>query len=113
MNTVINTFAIIISLLTATGVFVHEAHVDRATATSVAARKAAHKVARTNPTPADANIGAEPHTHPEHGAKTLRGFSYKSPKVPPREQRAKKHLLQNHEPRGRHAFDNHYLPLVT
>lgn len=113
MNKLLNTFAIFISLFTATGIFVHEVHVDRATATSVAVRTGALKKPGAPATPADANIGAEPHTHPDHGARTLKGFSYKSPTAPPREQKMKKYMMQNIEPRGRHAFDNHHLPLVA
>ena len=113
MNTIINTFVIIISLFTATGVFVHEAHVDRVTATSVAVRSGALKKAAIKASPLDANIGAEPHIHPDHGARTLKGFSYKAPTVPPREQKMKKYLMQNIEPRGRHAFDNYNLPIVA
>lgn len=110
MNTIIQSIAIIISLLTATGVFVHEAHVDRVTAATANARKAAKnpKAPQT-----DIKLGAEPHTHPDHGAKTLRGFSYKNPTALPREQKMKKYLLQNVEPRGRHAFDNYNLPIVA
>lgn len=114
MNHILNTIAILISLSTAAGVFVHEAHVDRVTATSLAARHANHKKAiKTGATPTDANIGAEPHVHSDHGARTIRGFSYKTPTAPPREQKMKKYLLQNIEPRGRHAFDNYNLPLVV
>lgn len=113
MNKILNAIAIFISLSTATGVFVHEAHVDRVTATSIAARHAHKKPVKTGTNPADANIGAEPHVHSDHGAKTIRGFSYKNPISHPREQRMKKYLMQNVEPRGRHAFDNHNLPLVA
>lgn len=117
MNTIINAIAVFISLFTATGVFVHEARVDRVTATSAAIRTGALKKApvKTNPNaaPSDANISADPHIHPDHGARTLRGFSYKSPTAPPRAQKMKRYLMQNIEPRGRHAFDNYNLPLVA
>lgn len=110
MNTILNIITIFISLSTATGVFVHEVHVDRLTAASSHARKV--KAGKTGGS-SDIKIGAEPHTHPDHSAKTIRGFSYKNPITHPREQKMKKYLMQNIEPRGRHAFDNHYLPLVS
>ena len=114
MQTILNSCAILLSLLTATGVFIHEAHVDRATYASIYARKQAVKTTPNAPAVADlVGIGADPHTHPEHNNRTLKGFSYKTPTIPPRESKMKRYLQQNIEPRGRHAFDNYSLPVVA
>lgn len=108
MNKLINSFAILLSLFTASGVLVHEAHIDRLTAASIMSRKSMHAAASL-----DLTLGSDPHTHPDHGGRTLKGFSYKTPTVPPRETKFKRYLMQNIEPSGRHAFDNYNLPIVA
>lgn len=109
MQQLLNIFGITLSLLTATGVFVHDARIDRATAAplTTVAKKAAAKFSF-----GDLGLAGGDHTHPEHGARTLKGFTYKTPSYPPREMRMKRYMTQNIEPRGRHAFDNHHLPFL-
>lgn len=109
MQTVINILGVILSLLTATGVFIHDARIDRATQaiSAVSVKKAASKI-----TFSDLGLVGGDHTHPEHNARTLKGFTYKTPSFPPREMRIKRYMMQNIEPRGRHAFDNYHLPFL-
>ena len=105
MRTLINNFVIILSLFTAPGVFMHDAQIEKVTASShVADGKVTHDSGMT---------ASEPHAHPERTNSTLKGFAYQSPSIQPREQKLKKYLMQNIEPRGRHAFDNYYLPIVA
>lgn len=98
-----------VSLLTATGVFIHDGRIDRAASTtrSYTYRKAVDTGG------ADLGLHGNPHTHPEKVGRTLKGFSYQSPSIPPREQRSKRYMMQNYEPRGRHAFDNYCLPVIS
>ena len=109
MHTLFNTLGVILSLLTATGVFIHDARIDRAAVvpSTVSSKKAAAKV-----TLSELGLSGGDHTHPEHTSRTLSGFTYKTPNYPPREMRIKRYLMQNVEPRGRHAFDNHHLPFL-
>lgn len=108
MNNLLNSLAIFLSLFTATGVLVHEAHIDRLATASNMSRKNYH--ASASP---DLTLGSDPHTHSTHGGRTLNGFTYKTPTVPPRETKYKRYLMQNVEPQGRHAFDNSNLPVIA
>ena len=108
MLKILHLFTITISLLTASGVLIHDSRIDKASSTI-----RTQTVKRTvKVTTGDLDLSVDPHTHPEKGAHSLKGFTYKNPIAPPRNQKVKKYLQQNIEPRGRHAFDNHYLPLV-
>lgn len=109
MQKTINIFGVILSLLTATSVFIHDARIDRAAAAPslYTAKRTTSKV-----TFSDLGFVGGDHTHPEHNSRTLSGFAYKTPNYPPREMRIKRYLMQNVEPRGRHAFDNYHLPFL-
>lgn len=109
MKTLIHSLAILTTLLTATGVFVHDARIDKITSSKPLAAHSAPRQSKW--TTSDLGL-VEPHTHPEKANNTLSGFSYQTPTYPPREQKLKKYLMQNIEPRGRHAFDNYNLPIV-
>lgn len=110
MQAIIHTFAIVLSLVTATGVFVHDAKIDKVGSASKLAVQASH---RSKLSVTDGMTAAEPHTHPQRASNTLQGFAYQTPTYPPREKQLKRYLLQNIEPRGRHAFDNYNLPIVA
>ncbi len=109
MNKLLNTFGIVLSLLTATGVFIHDVKIDHITPAAIktAAKKSAYKTPH-----ADLGLSTSDHIHPEQINRTLQGFAYKTPMYPPRVSRMKRHLLQNYEPRARHAFDSYYLPEI-
>ncbi len=110
MQKLLNTFIVTLSLLTATGVFIHDGRIDRAASTT---RPTSMKHASDSGAAAsDSGLAGNPHTHPEKAGRTLKGFAYQSPSINPRESRLKRYLMQNYEPRGRHAFDNHYLPII-
>jgi len=105
-----------VSLVTALGVFMHDGRVDRAVMTrlhrpftsSVATDELAVRY--------KAFVETDAHTHPDHNAarsSLLNSFMYQSPSVPPRNQEQKKHLMQECQPRGHHAFDNYNLPIVA
>ena len=104
-----------LALLAAFGVFMHDGRVDRAAATAI------NKPIQIKFE--DIAIGervrtfmdGDAHTHPDHNAaraSLLNSFQYQSPSIPPRNQEQKKHLMQECQPRGHHAFDNYNLPIV-
>jgi hypothetical protein len=112
MKKITNIIIAAVSLLTATGVFIHDGRIDRATS-SVRPTSAKHASDSGSTANSDSGLSGNPHTHPEKAARTLKGFAYQAPTVPPRESRLKRYMLQNVEPKGRHAFDNYFLPIIS
>lgn len=113
MQKIINVIIATLSLVTATGVFIHDGRIDRAAST---VRPVSFKHSTDSGAAgaaSDSGLAGNPHTHPEKVGRTLKGFAYQSPSINVRENRLKKYMLQNAEPRGRHAFDNCYLPLIS
>lgn len=105
-----------VSLITAFGVFMHDGRVDKATLTAFRIYERPTLVATSGLTQFKDFISTDAHTHPDHNtARSLfASFNYQSPSVPPREKsQLRRHLLQNFEPQGRHAFDNSNLPILT
>ncbi len=104
-----------ISLVTACGVFVHDGRLDKAATTALNQPFSGPVQISMNQRFKDF-VAADAHTHPDHNAAKaglLNSFTYRSPSIPPRDQEQKKHLLQRAEPRGRHAFDNYFLPVIS
>jgi hypothetical protein len=108
MQKLFNTIAIILSLTTALGVFIHDGRIDKA---AVSLRASKHAI--TSLPVANSKNKSDLHTHPERTSRALSNFAYASPSIHPREHRSKRHLLQAIEPHGRHAFDNYYLPVIS
>lgn len=116
MQNIIHFFTFSISLATACGVFIHDGRIDRATNSTLRSTVGSYGPvqAHSKTQAVDAGVNTVPHTHPEHGGRSLlNGFSYKNPSTTPREKTSKRYMLQNASPRGRHAFDNHHLPLLA
>ena len=105
----LNPLAILMSLSTATGVLVHDMHLDQA-ATTMAMPAA---MANTDTTKT-ANLGGTDHTHVERASvsQALLHLNSHNPRIQPRVFEDKKHLLQKRVMRGHHAFDNYNLPIV-
>ena len=107
----------LLSLTTAAGVFVHDMHVD-IVATSVIGRTVSPayvEAQETTPREPVHELRA-PHVHVDYNPANggfLSQFLYQSPSVPPRGQDQKRHLLQEVQTRGHHAFDNYNLPVVS
>ncbi len=104
MQLFISSLGIITSLLTATGVFLHDGKIDRAYTSAAAIVR--HDLAAN----ADLALSANLHNHPEH-IRLVHGNLHQSPSIPPREHKMKRYLQQNIEPHGRHSFDSHNFPL--
>lgn len=105
---VLNSIAIITSLVTASGVFLHDTRIDRAAMTAL-----------TNPaiilneaTSSDKLMNWDAHTNEERASfsQTLHELQGTTPRIQPRSD-SKKHLLQNRVMRGHHPFDSYNLPL--
>lgn len=104
----IGPFAVLLSLSTSTGIFLHETKVDKLTILAmVAPTVAAQKVA------GGGLLESMPHTHSEAGLLTSssREFNTKSPGITPRRDRDEKYRLQKRVSRGTHLFDSYHLPL--
>ena len=102
MQNIFNQFIITLSLATATGIFIHDGRIDKAV--------------EYKPLPLEVTaqkISTQPHNHSEHHGKPLSNASKQTPSRPPRVYRMKRYMLQNYEPKGRHAFDNCFLPVVS
>jgi len=106
---ILHLLAIAVSLATASGVMIHDSRFDKALD--------GHLSWKTDNQPMkyDSSVHPKPHIHPDHtNVGSPRGGQNQNPNpsFPPREQRLKKYVAQNIEPRGRHAFDNHHLPII-
>lgn len=103
-----------ICLATSTGVFMHDMRVDKAV--SVAFAPAPVAVVSTKYSVRTKMVdftNADSHTHPDFKpAKSLMsGFAYQ---VPPRNRlHSRRHAAKLTEPVGRHAFDDHLMPVLA
>lgn len=104
----INSFAIAISLSTATGVFMHDTKLDKAMTTLSLPPAIADTSASASKV-----LGGTPHTHTERVSfsQAVHDLKTQNPRVQPRSD-DKKHLLQKRVMKGHHAFDNYNLPIV-
>ena len=112
METLIYNLTLLLSLTTGTGVLLHDTKLDKLPFTSMVSAAGKH-AGFSAATLSDNGITPDLHAHSHRSVHTISGFSYQSPAIPPREGKAKKHMLQNYEPRRRHAFDNIVLPIVS
>lgn len=108
LNSFLNYFFVSMSLVTATGVLVHDTHADAALMlpSVVHADSSGSKLSVFS--------NANDHTHVERGSlsQAVHELKTPTPSVQPRSNEDKKHLLQKHAARGHHAFDNYNLPIV-
>ena len=107
----IHPLVILISLSTASGVFVHDTHIDKAAETALALPAI---MASYDNSAKLAGLSAEAHTHVERSSlsQTVHAFNAHTPGLQPRATEDKKHLMQKHVGRGQHTFDSYHLPLV-
>lgn len=109
-NLILHLLAVAVSLATASGVMIHDSRFDKAMDGHLSWK------IDNKPLQYDSGFNPKPHVHPEHfNNSALKGSQHHNPtpSYPPREQRMKKYVTQNIEPRGRHAFDNHHLPVIS
>lgn len=116
-NTLANYFMTSIALLTAFGVFLHDGRIDKATLTAAKFYDEPLVIR-----PADVGwrfkdfVATDAHTHPDHNAARsalMSSFKYQSPSIPPRDAHNRRTVMQLAGLRGRHAFDNASLPIIS
>ena len=117
MKKLLHIFVSAVSLFTATGLFMHEMHVDQALSTFE--YRTYTRVSLTNVLASlqvqPGKVEVDMHTHVDHNpANSLLNLnsSISTPSILPRSD-YRRHMLQNEEPKGRHAFDNVYLPIIS
>lgn len=110
VSDIINVLALLTSLVTASSVFLHDTHLDKAAmaATALPAATVTYEEQGNKML----SFG-DAHTHVERISFTqaIKDFSTGNPQVQPRNE-DKKYLMQNRVAKGHHAFDNYNLPLV-
>lgn len=109
LQIIISQLAVVISLSTSAGIFLHETKVDKLAS-----------LAMTTPTAAYEKIADHglmllegmPHTHSEGTSLTSASHVLRtSPSLTPRRDNDEKYRLQKRVSRGTHLFDSYYLPL--
>jgi len=109
LSSLINPILIALSLSTATGIFLHDTRLDKATTLGMATPTV------MAPYQANTKLVSENdlHTHSERASfsQAVQDLKSPNPRIQPRNDE-KKYLLQKHAARGHHAFDNYYLPIV-
>ena len=101
--------AVVLSLATATGVIIHDSRFEKALDGHLSWRVDSQSMKY------DSSVHPNLHVHSEQtnpGSSRGSQNQNSNPSYPPREQRLKKYLTQNIEPRGRHAFDSYHLPVI-
>jgi len=107
ISKIVNSLALIASLVTASSVLLHDTRIDRA----AAAVNALPLPATYEESSASKLLSpSDPHTHVERSS-ALRNLATGMPRIQPRNDE-KKHLLQRRVAKGHHAFDNYNLPIV-
>ncbi|HET6746677.1 MAG TPA: hypothetical protein VFH06_01050 [Candidatus Saccharimonadales bacterium] len=103
----ISIFTFLLSIGTASGIFIHDTKLDKATATFLTAPTVQYdlsgKPVITNDT--------HPHAERTSFSQAMRSYQTSTPGIQPRSE-DRRHLLQKYAPKGHHAFDNYNLPLV-
>jgi hypothetical protein len=106
-NAILNPLAVLMSFSTATGVLVHDMHIDQAaSALAMPAQMASIDTTKS------VNLGGADHTHVERASLSQSLHLHAANQsIQPRSE-DKKYLLQKRVMRGHHAFDNYNLPIV-
>lgn len=110
-NLIINPLAVAISVSTALGIFVHDTKIDKFTMTALALPAI---VASYDASTKLAHMAPDLHTHAERTSisQAVNDLRAQNPRVQPRHNDDKKHLLQRHASRGHFAFDTYNLPIA-
>ncbi|HET8884036.1 MAG TPA: hypothetical protein VFM68_01040, partial [Candidatus Saccharimonadales bacterium] len=103
-------FTVFLSLSTATGVFVHDTRIDRATLTALAVPSV---IASYQASSKLVNFAPDLHPHSEsHGfTKAINNLKGNTPKITPRSPGEKKYVSQKNMGLGHNPFDSYALPI--
>jgi hypothetical protein len=102
----ISILTFLLSIGTASGIFIHDTKLDKATATFLTAPVAQYDTSGK----AIVSNDTHPHTERTSFSQAMRAYQTSTPGMQPRSDE-RKHLLQKYAPKGHHAFDNYNLPL--
>lgn len=110
LSTILNPLAILVSLSTATGVLIHDTHIDQAASAMTMPALMANVDTTKSP-----HLNGADHTHVERASatQTLIHLNGHMPKIQPRNGEDKKHLMQKRVMRGHHTFDSYNLPVLS
>jgi hypothetical protein len=100
--------SIFLSLTTATGVVVHDTRIDRATMTALSVPSA---VASAQGNSKLVNYATDSHTHVERHTLSSSELKSDSPRINPRSNADRKHVLQKRMGLGPDPLDSYLLPL--
>lgn len=104
-----NTLALLLSLVTAGSVFVHDTRIDKAAVAATALPAPASYEENASKT----LLSGDAHTHVERASigQAVKDLTGRTPRIQPRND-DKKHSLPKRVGKGHHAFDNYNLPIV-
>lgn len=110
-SNLLNPLAILVSISTATGVFMHDMSLDKLTSTALALPSV---MANYEANGHVVHFGGDLHPHVERLSlsQAVNDLKGQNPRIQPRLSDDKKHLLQKRVMRGHHPFDNYNLPIV-
>lgn len=102
---------IVLSLTTATGLFVHDLHIDKATKLSLALPAAIATYKALEGAAQFSDMGSHTHTERSSMAEAVQHLrSATTSRMLPRED-SRKYVLSKKVAKGVHAFDGYYMPL--
>lgn len=106
----ISTISLFLSLLTVSGVMLHDTRIDKATSLLATPLSSAQYDASPN----KVQLSGDAHTHVERSSfsQAMRVYQTTTPSTPTRSD-DRKHMMQRHAPKGHHPFDNYNLPVVS
>lgn len=105
---ILSPLAILVSLTTATGVFVHDTNIDKAASRILSLPSTLETI---DSGMASARLGNDPHNHVEQVSfsQFVRDIQTSGPRIQPR-QEDKKYVAQKNAMQGDFLFDNYNLP---
>lgn len=111
LTTILSPLAVLVSLTTATGVFVHDSNIDKVTTHVVSSLPSGVQVLQNGA--AENRLGNMLHDHVERASfsQAVRDINASSPRIQPRNE-DKKYVSQKNAMRGDFLFDNYNLPIA-
>jgi len=105
---ILSPLAILVSLTTATGIFVHDTNIDKAASKILSLPSTLESI---DSGMAAARLGNDPHNHVEQVSfsQVVRDLGSAGPRIQPR-QEDKKYVAQKNSIHGDFLFDNYNLP---
>jgi hypothetical protein len=100
---------IAMSLSTTTGILLHDTRIDKMTATALSTPSL---VTYADIDKVAFKADLHPHVERTSFSQVVHDIHNQNPRIQPRENHDRKHMMQKYAPKGHHAFDNYSLPLA-